>query len=150
MGSFEGLGTAPADVLGLESGVAAIAAGGTNTCALTTAGGVKCWGDNMYGQLGNGGSLGTSDPVDVVGLTSGVTAISVGWSHACALTNGGGVKCWGENHSGALGDGTKTDSAVPVDVVGLASGISGIAAGGGHTCAIDRAWWSHLLGRRPI
>lgn len=126
----------PVDVPGLLSGVAAIAAGGATTCALTTRGGVKCWGDNMYGQVGDDSTVDKRVPVDVSGLSSGVTAISVGWSHACALTTGGAVKCWGNNPVGGLGDGTKTDRSVPVDVVGLDSGISAIAAGGGHTCAL--------------
>jgi len=126
------------DVSGLASGVGAIAAGGFHTCALTNGGGVKCWGSNEYGQLGNGTTINSSGPVDVAGLSNGVTAISAGWGHTCALTSDGGVKCWGQNPFGGLGDGTNTDSSVPVDVSGLASGVSAIAAGGLHTCALTR------------
>jgi len=129
----------PVDVVGLGSGVAAIAAGGAHTCALTTGGGVKCWGDNGSGQLGDGPFSDSWTPVDVVGLGSGVAAIAAGWQHTCALTSAGGVKCWGNNENGQLGDGTTGDKNTPVDVVGLGSSMAAIAAGGAHTCALSTA-----------
>ena len=136
---------------GLDSGVLAIAAGSNHTCAITSAGGVKCWGSNFNGQvgngfIGNGSGVGVVRPVDVVGLTSGVIAIEAAYNHSCALTTSGGVKCWGTNTQGQLGDGTTVQRLTPVDVVGLTSGVAKIAAGGfegqntaassGHTCAI--------------
>jgi alpha-tubulin suppressor-like RCC1 family protein len=132
----DGYGAVPVVVGGL-SGIVAVAAGIDFACALTSGGGVKCWGANFYGQLGNDSTMTSTLPVDVVGLSSGVVAISAGNEFACAVTAGGGVACWGENTYGQLGaswnGGT---SGVPVNVTGLASGIVSIAAGGLHTCAL--------------
>ena len=129
----------PVDVTGLTSGVGAIAQYGWHTCALTSAGGVKCWGWNIAGQLGNGTNTDSNVPVDVTGLTSGVGAVATGYEHNCALTSAGAVKCWGSNGNGELGNGTNTDSKVPVNVSGLGSGVVAIGAASFYSCALTNA-----------
>jgi alpha-tubulin suppressor-like RCC1 family protein len=73
--------------------------------------------------------------VQVFGLTSSVQAITAGAYPTCALVSGG-ARCWGYNGDGELGNGSTTNSPVPVQVSGLASGVQTITAGGYHTCAL--------------
>lgn len=124
----------PVNVNGLASGVMAIAAGASFTCALTSAGGVKCWGLNSSGQLGDNSLFNRASPVDVQGLTANVAGITAGSNHTCALLKSGGMKCWGSNANGQLGDNSTIQRSTAVDVIGLANGVAAIAAGGAHTC----------------
>ena len=134
-------------------GITQISAGSFHTCALTSGGGVKCWGYNNTGQLGNGSQIDAQSPVDVTGLGSGVIAIAAGGSHTCALTTGGGVMCWGLNQNGQLGDnGPQLPRLVPGDVPGLTSGVTAIAAGLLTTCALTtvgsaKCWGANGVGQ---
>ena len=125
----------PVDVVGLSSGVVAIGAGWHHTCAVTRAGALKCWGRNDYGQLGDGTTVNRSSPVNVQGLSAGVTAVSAGFTHTCALMASGAVKCWGANYAGQVGDGTFIDRLTAVDVTGLSDVLS-ITTGSEHNCAL--------------
>ena len=93
-------------------------------------------GQNDKGQVGDGTTTDRLTPVDVSGLTSGVTALTAGQKHTCAVTIAGAVKCWGLNDKGQLGDGTATDRSLPVSVTGLPGAAGAIAAGERHTCAV--------------
>ena len=121
----------------MSNDIESISSGSSHTCALSNAGGVQCWGDNRYGQLGDGTTTRRKTPVNVAGLTSGVVAISAGGFHTCALTDAGGVQCWGDNNVGQIGDGTLVNALVPSEVVGLSSGMRGVSAGRIHTCALS-------------
>lgn len=133
------IGSAAADVAGLSSGVAAVATGGNHACVVMTSGGLKCWGDNLLGQIGDGTRSNRKTPVDVSGITGGAVAIEVGIANSCALTTAGGVKCWGRGDGGISGDATASVRFTPVDAAGLTSGIATIATGSGHTCAVSVA-----------
>ena len=126
----------PIAVTSLAGSVAQASAGALHTCAVTTSGGAKCWGSNSFGQLGDGTTVDRLTPVDVTGLTSGTVQVAAGGQHNCALTGGGGVKCWGLNQAGQLGDGSTTTSFTPVDVTGLSTGVTAVFVGQDHSCAL--------------
>lgn len=143
----------PVTPTGLGSGVAAISSGAQHSCALTTAGGVKCWGWNNYGETGDGSGATTSpEPGDVSGFSEGIAAVAVGGYHSCVITSSGAAVCWGQNQAGQRGDGTQVDSVTPVPVSGLSSGVAALTGGTYHTCAImsggaAKCWGSNVTGQ---
>jgi alpha-tubulin suppressor-like RCC1 family protein len=107
--------TVPVRVFGLSS-AASVSAGGQHACALLRDGSARCWGANKYGQLGSGTLTSSRVPVRVVSL-AGARAVTAGGPYTCArLTKGGAARCWGRNQAGQLGNGTTTNSPVPVPV----------------------------------
>jgi len=140
----------PVAVVGLESGIQTLTAGASHTCALTVAGGVKCWGNNNTGQLGVGSTDPLLAPADVIGLPTGIIAVRAGQYHTCALADDGRVWCWGDNSTGQLGDGSTGRRLLPVAVGGLPAGTVGITAGSGHSCALSRGGtvWCWGINRR--
>jgi alpha-tubulin suppressor-like RCC1 family protein len=108
----------PIQVQGVTEGATSLSVHDSNTCAVVN-GAALCWGSNLYGYLGNNSTVSQSaDPVQVQGLTAGVTQISAGYYHACAIASIG-LKCWGYNDYGQLGNGTTTTSKTPVTVQGF-------------------------------
>ena len=139
-----------------------IAAGISHTCALTSEGGVKCWGWQLTGRLGNNSVIDANIlyPTNVVGrdtdatpggdgVLSDIVQISTGGgSHTCALNSSGNVLCWGRGEDGQLGNNATNSSAFPVQVVGadtddnqsgngILSDIVQISIGIGHSCALN-------------
>lgn len=143
----------PVQVTGLTSDVKQVSSSVSHACAVTNSGAAKCWGLNTSGQLGNNSTLSSNEPVDVVGLSSGVRMISAGESFTCALMETGGVKCWGSNSLGRLGNGGVFNSPVPVNVAGLSSGVREISSRGySHSCALletgtVKCWGSNSTGK---
>ncbi|WP_177428652.1 RCC1 domain-containing protein, partial [Candidatus Venteria ishoeyi] len=95
--------TVPTLVAALSGEVSHVVAGYGHSCALLASGPVKCWGDNAYGQLGNGSTQDSGIAVNVSGLSNNISALTAGHYHSCALDHYGNVKCWGRNDSGQLG-----------------------------------------------
>lgn len=125
---------------GPDSGVIAVSAGTDHTCALKSNGAVLCWGDNRYGQIGDGSTSSRLVPTAVSGLGTGsdVIAVSAGGDHTCALKLDGALLCWGRNRDGQIGDGSTTDRSIPTAVSGFAagSGVAALTTGYQHTCAL--------------
>jgi alpha-tubulin suppressor-like RCC1 family protein len=109
----------PVAVEGITNATA-VSVGDEDACALLSTGSIDCWGNNEYGQLGDGTTNESVDtPTQVHGITD-ATEISVGPGYdACALLTGGGVECWGENELGQLGNGTTNNAATPTPVTGF-------------------------------
>ena len=136
-----------------------IAAGSFHTCALTTEGGVKCWGRGDKGELGSSTKKEkNSAPVVVMGADSqpltGIVQLAAGFAFNCALTTEGGVKCWGVAEQGQLGNGSYEAKNVPVDVVDAdnkpLTGIVQITAGEKHACALTNTANVKCWGRGNI
>jgi len=127
--------------------VAAVAGGYLHSLALKRDGTVWAWGDNSFGQLGNGTTMPSLVPVKVSSLTN-VTAVAANSHFSFALRSDGTLWSWGANYFGQLGDGTGEQRTLPVRVVGLTS-VRSVAAGWQHALAVENdgsvwAWgWNY-------
>lgn len=112
------------------------------TVALASDGTVWTWGDNEYGQLGDGTRSNRKIPALVQGIAD-IKAISSGSAHVLALKEDGTVWSWGRNSEGELGNGTVEDSYIPIMVTGLPR-ASSIAAGYANSMALteDGTIWA--------
>ncbi|HEX4481736.1 MAG TPA: hypothetical protein VH082_13050 [Rudaea sp.] len=126
----------PVAAVGLTSNVSKLVSGTYHSCAVLNSGAMKCWGWNRDGQLGDGTNTmtGNNPPVTPIGMTAGVTALTGGGYHTCAVV-GGAVKCWGDDLYGQLGIASLLSKNTPNAVPGL-SGITQISAGQYTTCAL--------------
>jgi len=113
-----------------------VSAGENFACALFRGGTVRCWGDNNYGQLGNGTFVSSATQVQVHDV-AGATQVSSGINSACAVIAHGAVKCWGANTFSQLGDDSTNDAPTPVSVRGL-TGVRVLTSGFQFRCALLR------------
>ena len=125
----------------------AVASGGAHSCVLVNptdglGSEIFCFGDNSYGQLGDGTLTSRPTPALVsLGPTAvRATAVSAGGGHTCAIDLTGQPWCWGRGDSGQLGDGAEMNQPTPTPVA-LPNGatVRSLSAGGTHTCAVDQA-----------
>lgn len=124
----------PVNVPGLL-GPTAISEGKEHACAIMSDRSLRCWGANFAGQLGNGGIDSSTVPKPVPSLSQVIAVAASHDQHTCAIVSGGRVSCWGLNALGQLGNGSTTDSAVPVEVSYLGAATA-IATGHSHSCAL--------------
>lgn len=140
----------PVTVIGL-SDIVSISAGGRHSLALKADGTVQSWGNNEYGQLGDGSPNQQRNLPRAVSGLSGIASIAAGGRHSLALKADGTVLSWGDNFYGQLGDGTATERLLPGPVSGL-SGIISLATSDDHNLALNvdgtvQSWGNNLYGQ---
>ena len=144
----------PALVLGTGRRAVSLSAGGFQSCAFLDDGSVKCWGENVDGQLGQGdihnrgddpGEMGDNLPAISLGTGAVVVSVSAGNEHVCVLLAGGSIKCWGANYNGQLGQGDSDNRGddpgemgdnLPAIDLGTGRTAVSVSAGDYHTCAV--------------
>ncbi|MDD2510381.1 MAG: DUF3048 domain-containing protein [Syntrophomonas sp.] len=157
-----GIGYNPSMVLADEPAVIAIVAGGSHSLALKNDGSVWAWGNNQNGQLGDGSTTCRSYPVQVkdgtgVGFLEGIVAIAAGGNHSLALKNDGTVWAWGGNYNGQLGNDSRQENPLPIQVISpdgstYLGNIHDIIAGPSQSFARDDsgqawAWGNNYYGQ---
>lgn len=129
-----------------ESSFSLISVGDRSVCGLSVEGLAYCWGANGAGQLGDGSKETSGSPVAVSGDLE-FTDLDVGARHACGVAADEEVYCWGDNSEGQLGVAEEGGSSTtPIPVAGDVR-FSAVAAGDGHTCALDTGGAAYCWGR---
>jgi len=125
---------APVIVAGEVAFVSLTAGGGNHTCGLTSRGTAYCWGENSFGQVGDGSTRDRTTPAAVSGELR-FTSLTAGTAHTCGVTGGGVAYCWGDDHLGELGTGATRGRLTPTAVAGNHT-FTRLSASGHHTCGL--------------
>lgn len=147
----------PSEKAGLAN-IVSLSAHSNGFCSLSSVGKVQCWGENQLGQLGNGQTTASSEPVVPTGLESRVLALGTGPSHSCAVHAVNGLYCWGANSQGQLGIGTTKNAATPTlvsDFKLAPESVRQIDGGLGHSCLVTKSsevycWGDNLLSQLSL
>src|SRR2546426_4406967 len=123
-------------IYGVQASASVSAARGGFTCGIGTTGSTVCWGDNSFGQLGNGATGGFSTTPTPIAPGFSLTAVSTGAYSACGFTAAGQAYCWGYNGSHQLGNGTTADSPTPTPVASAVA-FKAVSMGAESSCGID-------------
>lgn len=120
-----------------------VSLGKSHGCGVRNDGTVACWGDNAFGQLGDGSTSSSSNPVQVVGIDDAIE-VAVGQLHSCAIRSDQTIECWGRAMQ--LGSASLSDSAAPVPVLDLDA--AKVLVGASHIVAADTVTCALVLGTR--
>src|SRR5438105_6259284 len=123
---------------------ATVTAGWGRSCGVTTTGEAYCWGDDSYGQLGDGSRTSSLVPVPVTGGQQ-FASVTLGAYHACGVTTTNAAYCWGVNSQRQLGDGSRRFRASPAQVAGDLL-FQSVRAGLFHTCGVTIAQVGYCWG----
>ncbi|MBS2020470.1 MAG: hypothetical protein JST00_46870 [Deltaproteobacteria bacterium] len=130
--------------------IASLAVGAAHACAALEGGSVTCWGENPFGQLGDGTKTASRAPVTVNGI-AGIAAVHAGSNHTCARARNGTTACWGDNRHYQLANGTTEARSMPGAMFGL-TGVAELALAGDGSCArtsdgMVKCWGANDVGQ---
>jgi DNA-binding beta-propeller fold protein YncE len=128
--------TTPQQVTSPSETWSSVSNGYYDTCAITTAGALYCWGYNYAGEDGVGNTTQHTSPQHVTSPSTTWSTVSMGEADACAITTAGKLYCWGQNGEGEDGVGNTTENNSPVQV-GTATNWSSVSQSGSDACAIN-------------
>ncbi|MCB1388093.1 MAG: hypothetical protein KDK12_02915 [Rhodobacteraceae bacterium] len=156
--SFGQLGGGPGDMritfeplpIGRPRDWSGVTLGVQHGCASQGIGGVRCWGANPNGEVGDGTNTDAMTAMIVGRNASRMVRVVASFLFSCGLDNRGLAWCWGYNGFGALGSGGFDGSNIPQRVAGLPRNLRDIAAGDLHACAIDQAGAAYCWGENSF